>query len=139
MIHRLMLLLALAASSIPAGAALAQGSPAEQAACKQGFAPLREDAEEKGRMIKAASARHAPAEEACKLIHSYSVAQAKMIKYVEANAAQCGIEGALMEQLKAGRRTTEGLEKKVCTTAEQARGQPRGPVGDFPDPVKGRF
>jgi hypothetical protein len=43
-----------------------------------------------------------------------------------------------MEQLKAGRRTTEGLEKKVCAIAEQARGQPRGPVGDFPDP-KGRF
>jgi hypothetical protein len=82
MIHRLVLLLTLAASSILAGAALAQGSPEEQAACKEGFAPLREDAEEKGRMIKAASQRHAPPEEACKLIHSYSVAQAKMIKYV---------------------------------------------------------
>ena len=127
MIQRLMLSLTLAASSISAGVALAQSSPDEQAACKEGFAPLRADAEEKGRMIKAASARHAPHEEACKLIRSYSVAQAKMIKYVEANAAQCGIETALIEQLKAGRRNTEGLEKKVCGIAEQVK--TRGPAG----------
>jgi hypothetical protein len=87
-------------------------------------------------MIKVAGARHAPPEQACKLIRSYSVAQAKMIKYVEANAAQCGIEAALIEQLKAGRRNTEGLEKNVCAIAEQncRHGVP-GQINDFGDPA----
>jgi hypothetical protein len=34
-------------------------------ACVKGLLPLREDAEKKGNMIKAASQRHAPADEAC--------------------------------------------------------------------------
>jgi hypothetical protein len=136
MINRVTVLLTLAIMSLSAGAALAQGvsSPADQAACKDGFAPLRDDAEAKGRMIKAASERHAPPEEACRLIRTYSVAQASMIKYVEANAVRCEIQASLVEQLKAGRRNTERLEKKVCASGEQ----PRGPVGDFPD-AKGRF
>ena len=33
-----------------------------------GFVPLRQQAEARGKLIKAASERHAPPEEACKLI-----------------------------------------------------------------------
>jgi hypothetical protein len=91
-------------------------------------------------MIKAASARHAPPDEACKIISDYSAAEVKMIKYVEANASTCGVQAQLTDQLKAGHKNTEVLLKKVCAMAEQAqRTQPRGPAGDFPDPVTGRF
>ena len=53
------------------------GPPAE---CMKGFMPLREDAEKKGKLIKAASERHAQPDEACKLIGAYSQAEVKMIK-----------------------------------------------------------
>ena len=58
------------------------------------FMPLREEAEKRGKLIKAASERHAPPDEACKLIESFGQAEIKMIKYVEANFAKCGIPPA---------------------------------------------
>jgi hypothetical protein len=173
MAHRLMVLLTLAALAAGTRLALAQGTfPAPlpgQAApaggplsvspvdgvtpaleCTKGFKALREDAQTKGKLIEAARDRHAPPEEACKLIGAYSGAEVKIMKYVEANAAGCGIPGSVMEQLKAGHKNTECLLQKVCSIAEQIKthgssGQindfgdpawkraPRGPVGDFPE------
>ena len=49
-------------------------------ACMKGFMPLREEAEKRGKLIKAASERHAPPDEACKLIESFGQAEIKMIK-----------------------------------------------------------
>ena len=132
------------------------GGPSQ--ACMNGFLPLREDAEKKGKMIKAASDRHAPPDEACKIIGNYSAAEIRMIKYVEINAAKCGIPGQVADQLKAGHRNTEGLLQKVCGIAEQikARGS-AGPslnelldstasspdgrpvISDFGDPAFGRL
>jgi hypothetical protein len=103
------------------------GSPAQAQACQNGFIPLREDAEKKGKMIKAASDRHAPPDEACKIIGNYSAAEVKMIKYVETNSAKCGIPPQVADQLKAGHKSTEALVKKVCTVAEQIK--TRGPAG----------
>ena len=57
------------------------GEPTQE--CMKEFMPLREDAEKKGKLIKAASDRHATAEEACKLIKIYGAAENKMIYYVE--------------------------------------------------------
>jgi hypothetical protein len=144
-----------AAASVAAPAAApAQdlSSPERKAICAQGYAPLREDTERKGKSIMAANERHASAEEFCKIIGTYSVAEAKMMKFVETNAAECGIPGSVMEQLKAGHKKTDALESKVCAVVEQIgkRGvpgqindfgdpgfQPRGPAGDVPD-AKGR-
>ena len=88
------------------------------------FLPLREDAEKRGKLIKAASDRHAPPEEACKLIGSFGQAELKMIKYVEANGAKCGIPPQIPEQLRNGHKNTETMQKKVCTMAQQ---RPAGP------------
>ena len=96
-------------------------------ACMKAFIPLREDAEKKGKLIKAASDRHAGPDEACKMISNYSAAELKMIKYVEGNATKCGIPGSVAEQLRAGHKNTEGLEKRVCGVAEQMK--ERGPAG----------
>lgn len=92
-----------------------------------GFLPLRADAEKKGKLIKAASDRHASPEEACKIIGNYSAAEVKMIKYVETNATKCGIPGQVADQLKAGHKNTEGLLQKVCGIAQQMK--ERGPAG----------
>jgi len=91
------------------------------------FMPLREDAEKRGKMIKAASDRHAGPDEACKLIKNYSQAEVKMLKYVETHAAKCGIPPQIGDQLKAGHKNTEGMQQKVCAVAQQQ--QQRGPAG----------
>ena len=58
-----------------------QAGPGED--CMKAFVPLREEAEKRGKLIKAASDRHAPPDEACKLIRNFSQAEVKMIKYIE--------------------------------------------------------
>jgi len=92
-------------------------------ACMKGFVPLREDAEKRGKLIKAASDRKAPPDEACKLIASFGQAEVKMIKYVEANAQKCGIPPQIGDQLKAGHKNTEALQQKVCNVAQQMQQQ----------------
>jgi hypothetical protein len=99
--------------------------------CLKGLAPLRVDAEKRGKLIKAASERQAPPEEACRLIESFGQFEIKMIKYVEANSAKCGMPPQIGDQLKAGLKNTEAMLHKVCAMA-RGRG-PAGPVGDFDD------
>ena len=101
-------------------------------ACMKGFVPLREEAEKRGKMIKAASDRKASPDEACKLIGNFGQAELKMIKYVETNSAKCGIPPQIADQLRNGHKNTEKMLKQVCSAAQQGRGrEPAGPVGDF--------
>jgi hypothetical protein len=109
----------------PPGAAPPSGGPSE--ACMKGFVPLREEAEKRGKMIKAASERHAPPDEACKLIAAFSQSEMKMIKYVESNSAKCGIPPQIADQLKGGHKNTEAMQTRVCNVAEQMK--TRGPAG----------
>jgi hypothetical protein len=112
-------------SFAPAAPTQQGGGPSQ--ACMNGFIPLREDAEKKGKLIKAASDRHASPDEACGIIRNYGVAELKMVKYVESNSAKCGIPAQVADQLRAGHKSTEALEKKVCGVAEQIK--TRGPAG----------
>ncbi|WP_027551950.1 hypothetical protein [Bradyrhizobium sp. Cp5.3] len=105
-----------------------QSGPGEE--CMKAFIPLREEAEKRGKLIKAASDRHAPPDEACKLIGNFSQAEVKMIKYIESHAAKCGIPPQIGDQMKAGHKNTENMQKKVCMVAQQMQqGGPRGPAG----------
>jgi hypothetical protein len=112
------------------GSAFERAPPPQGAAnqedCMKGFVPLREEAEKRGKIIKAAGQRHAPPAEACKLIAAYSQAEAKMIAYVESHSAKCGIPSQVADQLKTGHKGTEGMQQKVCAVAQQ---QPKGPAG----------
>jgi hypothetical protein len=96
-------------------------------ACMKGFVPLREEAERRGKMIKAASDRKAPPDEACKLIKNFGQAELKMISYVQTNSAKCGIPPQIADQLKNGHKNTEKMQTQVCNVAQQA--QARGPAG----------
>jgi hypothetical protein len=95
--------------------------------CMKEFMPLREDAEKKGKMIKAASDRHATAEEACKLIKVYGAAESKMIAYVQSHGKKCGIPSQVDDQLKGSHKNTETMTQKVCAAAQQAQARPAGP------------
>jgi len=79
--------------------------------CMKGFVPLREEAEKRGKLIKAAGERHAPPDEACKLITSFGQSEVKMINYVETRAAKCGIPHSpfRIPRLLRGFRTTTGF------------------------------
>ena len=100
----------------PMGQSQAGGGPSE--VCMKGFVPLREDAEKRGKLIKAASDRHAQPEEACKLIGDYSKAEIKMVEYVKLNSTKCGIPPQILDQLKKGHTGTEAMLKKVCNAAQ---------------------
>ena len=113
---------AFAQSAFPAPLPSQAETPASSASsvpCTNGFAPLREEAEKRGKLIKTASERHASPVEACKLIGSFGQAEIKMIKYIEANAERCGIPPQTAEQFKNGHKNTEKMQKKVCTMAQQ--------------------
>ena len=102
-----------------------QGGPPDD--CMKKFVPMREEAEKRGKMIKAASDRHAPPDEACKLIASFGQAELNMIKFVQSNSARCGIPPQVSEQMKTGHKNTETMQKKVCAVAQQV--QAKGPAG----------
>jgi hypothetical protein len=112
-------------SAFERGPAPPTAGPSEN--CMKGFIPLREEAEKRGKLIKAASDRKAPPDEACKLITTFGQAEVKMIKYIEANASKCGIPQQIADQLKAGHKNTETMQQKVCGFAQQAA--QRGPAG----------
>jgi hypothetical protein len=121
---------------IPPIGALGRGPPVAPAVsreCVDGYTPLREDAEKKSKLITAASERRASPVEACKLIDSFRAAQARLIRYVETNAAKCTIPAQIAEQLNASQKKTTDLLTKVCTLAQQQmrKRAPAGPTGDF--------
>jgi hypothetical protein len=101
------------------------GGPAQE--CMKQFIPLREEAEKRGKMIKAASDRKAGPDVACGLIKNFAQAEAKMITYVEKNSERCRIPEQVTDQLKGGHKNTEALLTRVCTMAQQI--QQHGPAG----------
>jgi hypothetical protein len=103
------------------------GAAGPSEACMKGFVPLREEAEKRGKLIKAASERHAAPDEACKLIENYSHAELKMMEYVKVNQAKCGIPPQISEQMKKGHVGTEAMMKKVCGMAQAQKAGPAGP------------
>ena len=94
--------------------------------CMKNFLPLRQETEKRAQLLKAASARHAPPDEACKLITGYTEAELKMIKYVDTNGARCQIPPQIGEQLRNGHKSAEGMRTKICTAATQVQ-KPAGP------------
>jgi hypothetical protein len=79
-----------------------------------GFILLREEAVERGKLIKAASERHAPPGEACKLIANFAQSEIKMIKYIEANSGSCGISPQIADQLRLATRTPRPCRSKFA-------------------------
>jgi hypothetical protein len=103
------------------------GAAGANDACMKNFVPLREDAEKRGKLIKAASERHAQPEEACKLIENYSRAELKMMEYVKLNSTKCGIPPQILDQMKKSHVGTEEMTKKVCGMAQAQKAGPAGP------------
>lgn len=96
----------------------------ERDACMKEFMPLRREAEQRGKLIKSASERQAPPGESCELIGNFSQSEIKMIQFVKANSTKCGIPPEISDQLRAGHRNTEAMQKKVCVVADPTSSEP---------------
>ena len=104
------------------------GGAAEQQACMAKFAPLRRDAEERAALIKAASERKAPPQEACKLLKDYVQAEAGVVNYVKTRQTACGIPAEIAKQLKANQARSQEMMRMVC----KAAGWPQPPIKPKP-------
>jgi hypothetical protein len=112
--------LLIAACLLPcaAGTAVAQVQPqGEPPPCIKEFLALRDVAAQKASAIRAASARHAPANEACALFNAFSAAEAKMIKYSEENAVWCGIPPEVLTGIRKEHVKTGAIRTRVCQAA----------------------
>jgi hypothetical protein len=109
--------------------AVSQSQVEADDACKKDYLALRADAEKRGQLIRAASERHAPPEDVCRLITDYGQSEIAMIRYLESRVTICAIAAQMIEQSKSAHKTTEAMERKVCALT-QKRGPP-GPTGDF--------
>jgi hypothetical protein len=113
------------ASAQPMGPPQGGGAPSE--ACMKQFVPLREETEKRGLLVKAASERHAGADEACKLLGVYSKSEVKMMEYIQLNSKKCGIPPQVSDQIKKSHAFTEKSLKNICAAAQAATRGPAGP------------
>jgi hypothetical protein len=107
--------------------------------CSKDFAPLREDAERRGKLIREAGERQAPPEETCRLIGTYSRSERRMIGFVEANSVKCKIPPQVADQLKDGNKKTAALLARVCAAVPRRASHGYfGAISDFGDPAFAR-
>lgn len=95
--------------------------------CFKDFMPLREEAQKRANAVQAASKRKAPPSEACQLLGRFTEAEARVVKFVEANGSSCGIPNEVLTQLKTAHGQSLDLRKKVCAVAQQQPQRPAGP------------
>ena len=89
-------------------------------ACMPEFVKLREDFEKKGRAAKAVMEHKPSREDACKQITAVYTAEAKWVKFTEANVAGCGIPRGVADQLKTMHEHTELIRKNICAAGPAA-------------------
>jgi hypothetical protein len=110
----------------PAAGGPPPGVAAAQEACMKQFMPLREEAERRAKLIKAASDRKAPAQEACKVISNFAQAEGRLVNFVKTKQQSCGIPAEVGKTLATNHSKTNQMMKQVCNAATA---QPAGPAG----------
>jgi hypothetical protein len=109
-------------SGFPGGAPMGGGGfgGGAEPACMPEFVKLREDFEKKGRAAKAVMDHKPSRDEACKQIMTVYAAEAKWVKFTEANVAGCGIPRGVADQLKTMHEHTELIRKNICAAGPAA-------------------
>lgn len=113
---------------------MSSSSPS-QANCAADYGALRDEAMRRGALIRAASARHASSGEACKLIDDFMSAEAKMLNYVHAKSAECGMPANVLNQLSTTHKKTEAMRERVCSSADPTQKPDGTQINDFGDPM----
>ena len=86
--------------------------------------PLRQDAEKKAAVIKAASQRKQQAE-LCNAFKAFALAEAKTVKYVEDYGSECRIPPDALKTMKGNHAKTIEVRNKICSAPTAAA--PRQP------------
>jgi len=93
--------------------------------CMGGFAPLKAEAERRGKAMQAlmggGSAHRPTAVQGCSALTAFAGAMQKMAKYVEANSARCSIPPEVGVQIKEQHSKLESQRKQVCEIAQQQK------------------
>lgn len=100
----------------------------QQPPCFQEFAPMRQEAEKRAGVLKVAIQKKVGREEACTLIKSFAVAEAKVVNFVTKNAQSCGIPSQAVQQMTENHKRTAKMQSQVCSGGATAGGPPR-PTG----------
>jgi hypothetical protein len=117
--------LAVLGFALTASTALAQ-QPA-QINCAQDFLALRNDAETKGKALRAAGERKAPPTELCPLFRRFGEAEAKIVRFMEQNQAWCQIPPEVVKTAKTNHGRTLQLRTQVCQAAAAPVAPPQSP------------
>src|ERR1043165_5641446 len=83
--------------------------------CFREFAPMKAEAEKRAMALKAAMEKKVPREEACNFVKSFSASEAKLVKYVTANAQTCGIPAQAVVQMKTNHDRTLKAQTQICS------------------------
>jgi hypothetical protein len=118
-----------AAQLLGPGMGMPGAAPQQQVPpCFAEFKPLRDEAEKRGLALKAAIQKKVSREEACTLIKHYSTAEAKVVKFIEANAQWCGIPAQAAQQMKANHAGTMKTQNNICNGGGMAGGASLDPL-----------
>ena len=118
------------AQMLGAGMPMPGAAPPQQQVppCMKDFAPLRAEAEKRAMALKATMEKKPSREEACAMFKTFTAAESKMVKYIEANAQWCGIPAEVATQLKANHSRTIKTQNQICNGGGVAGAQkPAGP------------
>ena len=94
--------------------------------CQEEFTSIQQEREKRGTAIKEAQTRKAERAEVCKLLRTYSVSEANLVKFMETNNVWCGIPPQAVGQIKQVYASTMKAVKTVCSGG--------GPAGPPPPP-----
>lgn len=118
---------ALVGSALSAGAALAD--------CQSDVMSIRQDLEDKGKVLSSASQKKADPQTLCPLFRAYTAAEAKWVKFLADNADWCQIPPQAIEQAKLNSKKAVDIRNKICDAA--ANGGAVGGAGPTKPPPQG--
>jgi hypothetical protein len=102
-----------------------QMPPPQTPPCLAEFLPIRTDAEKRAHTIQEAIKRRVPPQELCGLFTTFSDAEGKVVKFIEANARSCGIPPDVVTITKSNHSKTLEKKQQICAAAQF--GERRGP------------
>jgi hypothetical protein len=90
------------------------GPPPPLAAQCANFPKLRDEAKAKAETIAAISKRHGDRKDMCAAVQSFTAAEDKVVKFLEANKAGCGVPDQAVKDAKAMHAKTMQFRDTVC-------------------------
>lgn len=112
--------LTLAMSAACVATALAAG--AARADCQSDAMSIRQEIEEKGKVLQAAIKKKSDPQTLCPLFKAYTAVEAKWVKFLGDNKDWCQIPAQVIEQAASGSKKAVEVRNNVCNAAANGGG-----------------